>query len=79
MRRHIEEQLRPLDILVTNAGGNYTMPGQLESIGEDGWRLSVDGNLTAIFLSLKSFLPRMKERQRGVTARARSGISGQEL
>ena len=48
-----------------SAGGNYTMPGPLENIGDDGWRLSIDGNLTATFLSLKSFLPGMKERRRG--------------
>jgi 3-oxoacyl-[acyl-carrier protein] reductase len=65
MRRLIEQQLGPVDILVANAGGNYTMPGPLESIGEDGWRLSIDGNLTATFLSLKSFLPGMKERRCG--------------
>jgi 3-oxoacyl-[acyl-carrier protein] reductase len=65
MRRQIERQLGPLDILVANAGGNHTMPGPLESIGEDGWRLSIDGNLTATFLSLKSFLPGMKECRRG--------------
>jgi 3-oxoacyl-[acyl-carrier protein] reductase len=65
MRRQIEQQLGPLDVLVANAGGNDTMPGPLENISEDGWRLSIDGNLTATFLSLKSFLPGMKERRRG--------------
>jgi 3-oxoacyl-[acyl-carrier protein] reductase len=65
MRRQIEQQLGPVDILIANAGGNYAMPGPLESISEDGWRLSIDGNLTATFLSLKSFLPGMKERGRG--------------
>ncbi len=65
MRRQIEQQLGPVDILVANAGGNYAVPGPLESIGEDGWRLSIDGNLTATFLSIKSFLHGMKERRRG--------------
>jgi 3-oxoacyl-[acyl-carrier protein] reductase len=65
MRQGIEQQLGPVDILVANAGGNDVMPGPLESIDEDGWRLSIDGNLTATFLSLKSFLPGMKERRRG--------------
>jgi 3-oxoacyl-[acyl-carrier protein] reductase len=65
MREQIERQLGPIDILVVNAGGNYTTPGPLEDIGEDGWRRSIDGNLTATFLSLKSFLPGMKERRRG--------------
>jgi 3-oxoacyl-[acyl-carrier protein] reductase len=65
MRRQIEQQLGPVDVLVANAGGNYTMPGPLEDVDEDGWHLSIDGNLTATFLSLKSFLPGMKERRRG--------------
>jgi len=65
MRQQIEQQLGPVDILVANAGGNYAMPGPLETISEDGWRLSIDGNLTATFLSLKCFLPGMKERRRG--------------
>jgi 3-oxoacyl-[acyl-carrier protein] reductase len=65
MRRQIEQQLGPVDVLVANAGGNYTMPGPLENISEDGWRLSIDGNLTATFLTLRSFLPGMKERRHG--------------
>jgi len=65
IRGQIEDQLGPVDILVANAGGNYTMSGPLESIDEDGWRLSIEGNLTATFLSLKSFLPGMKERRSG--------------
>src|SRR6266481_1257120 len=65
MRRQIEQQLGPVDVLVANAGGNYTKPGPLEDVDEEGWRLSIDGNLTATFLSLKSFLPGMKERRRG--------------
>jgi len=65
MRRQIEQQLGPVDVLVANAGGNYTKPGPLEDVDEEGWRLSIDGNLTATFLCLKSFLPGMKERRRG--------------
>ncbi len=41
------------------------MPGPLEGISEEGWRASVDANLTATFLTLKSFLPGMKERKSG--------------
>jgi 3-oxoacyl-[acyl-carrier protein] reductase len=65
MRRQIEAAFGPVDILIANAGGNYTMPGPLEEINEAGWRASVDGNLTATFLTLKSFLPGMKERKAG--------------
>jgi 3-oxoacyl-[acyl-carrier protein] reductase len=65
MRQQIERQLGPLDILVANAGGSFTKPGPLEEIPEEGWRASVDGNLTATFLTIKSFLPGMKQRRSG--------------
>ncbi len=53
------------DVLVASAGGSFTPPGPLEEISEEGWRASLDGNLTATFLTLKSFLPGMKARRRG--------------
>jgi len=65
MRRQIEQAFGPVDILVANAGGSFTRPGPLEQIDEEGWRASVDGNLTATFLTIKSFLPGMKERKAG--------------
>lgn len=64
-RRRIEEQLGPIDVLVANAGGSHTRPGPIEEISEDGWRASVDGNLTATFLTIKSVLPGMKARRSG--------------
>ena len=66
MRRQIEDGLGPVDILVANAGGSFTPPAPLEDIPEDGWRATIDGNLLATFLTLKSFLPGMKQRRRGV-------------
>ncbi len=65
MRRQIERTFGPVDILVANAGGSFTMPGPLEQIDEEGWHASIDGNLTATFLTIKSFLPGMKERKAG--------------
>ncbi|MBX5484669.1 MAG: SDR family oxidoreductase [Myxococcaceae bacterium] len=65
MREQIEAELGPVDILVANGGGSFTPPAPLEEIPEDGWRASVEGNLTATFLTLKAFLPGMKQRQRG--------------
>jgi 3-oxoacyl-[acyl-carrier protein] reductase len=65
MRHHVEESLGPVDVLVANAGGSITPPGPLEEIPEDGWRATIDGNLLATYLTLKSFLPGMKERGRG--------------
>jgi 3-oxoacyl-[acyl-carrier protein] reductase len=65
MRHQIEHDLGPIDVLVANAGGSFTMPAPFEQITEDGWRASVDGNLTATFLTIRSVLPGMKERKAG--------------
>jgi 3-oxoacyl-[acyl-carrier protein] reductase len=65
MRAEIERGFGPVDVLVVNAGGSPTRPSPLESITEDGWRAAVDGNLTATFLTIKCFLPGMKERKSG--------------
>ncbi len=66
MRARIEEQLGPIDVLVANAGGTRTPPNQaLDEIDEAGWRASIDGNLTATFLTIKCFLPGMKQRRSG--------------
>jgi 3-oxoacyl-[acyl-carrier protein] reductase len=65
MREDVERRLGPVEILVANAGGNPVPPGPVEEIPEDGWRAAVDANLTATFLTVKAFLPGMKERGRG--------------
>ena len=65
MRHQIEDSLGPVDILVANAGGSFTPPAALEEIPEEGWRATVDGDMLATFLTLKSFLPGMNERGRG--------------
>jgi 3-oxoacyl-[acyl-carrier protein] reductase len=65
MRRRIEQELGPVDVLVANAGGNRVPPGPLEEISPEDWRATVDGNLTATFLTVKSFLPGMKDRKGG--------------
>jgi 3-oxoacyl-[acyl-carrier protein] reductase len=64
-RLEIERALGPIDIFVASAGGSFTPPGPLEATSEDGWRASIDGNLTATFLTLKSVLPGMKSRRAG--------------
>jgi 3-oxoacyl-[acyl-carrier protein] reductase len=64
-RLRIEGEFGPVDILVANAGGSFTQPGPLEDVSEEGWHAFVDGNLTATFLTIKSFLPGMRERRRG--------------
>jgi 3-oxoacyl-[acyl-carrier protein] reductase len=65
MRRQTERELGPIDILVANAGGSFTKPGPLEETSEEGWHTSLDNNLTATFLTLKSILPGMKARKTG--------------
>jgi 3-oxoacyl-[acyl-carrier protein] reductase len=65
MRCQVQQTLGPIDILVANAGGSFTKPGPFEEISEEGWHASVNGNLTATFLTIKSILPGMKERKAG--------------
>ncbi len=65
LRAKVEKKFGPIDILVANAGGSFTPPGPLEEISEEGWRTSIDGNVTATFLTIKSILPGMKERKAG--------------
>lgn len=65
MRLDIERQLGDVEVLVVNAGGVFTMPGPFEELTEDGWRASMDGNLTSTFFTIKSFLPGMKRRRAG--------------
>lgn len=66
MRESIEQRFGSVDILVANAGGSIVAPGPLEEISEADWRQSVDTNLTATFLTIKAFLPAMKQRKGGV-------------
>jgi 3-oxoacyl-[acyl-carrier protein] reductase len=65
MRGEIEKATGQIDLLVANAGGSLTAPGPLEEIPIDGWEATVDANLTATFLTLRSFLPGMKQLGRG--------------
>jgi 3-oxoacyl-[acyl-carrier protein] reductase len=77
MRQDVERRLGPVDVLVANAGANLTNPHlPLEEIDEAGWRRSIDANLTATFLTLKSFLPGMKERRRGAIVTMSSAAAG---
>ncbi|MGH3264724.1 MAG: SDR family NAD(P)-dependent oxidoreductase, partial [Trebonia sp.] len=65
MRATIERELGPVDVLVANAGGNPIPPGPVENITTQGWHASIDANLTATFLTVKAFLPGMKDRHHG--------------
>ena len=65
IRATIENDLGPVEIVVANAGGNPIPPGPVEDITAEAWHASIDANLTATFLTVKAFLPGMKDRRRG--------------
>jgi len=65
MRNSIEQHFGPVDTLVANAGGSTVRPGRLEDIAEADWQTSVDTNLTTTFLTIKAFLPGMRQRHHG--------------
>jgi 3-oxoacyl-[acyl-carrier protein] reductase len=75
MRHEIEQESGPVGLLVANAGGSPARPGPVEQISEEDWRAAIDGNLTATFLTIKSFLPGMKERKAAPRARTYGGQS----
>lgn len=65
VRGEIEALAGPVDLLIANAGATLVAPGQLEETPIDAWKATVDANLTATFLTLRSLLPGMKQRGRG--------------
>jgi 3-oxoacyl-[acyl-carrier protein] reductase len=57
MRQQVEQQLGPVEVLAAFVGGGRARPGPVAEVPEEDWRSTVDGSLTATFLTLKSFLP----------------------
>lgn len=65
VRSRAEAELGPVDVVAAFAGGGIARPGPTAAMSEAEWHSVVDGNLTATFLTLKSFLPGMQQRRRG--------------
>src|SRR6202035_5497775 len=65
VRSRAEAELGPVDVVVAFAGGGIARPGPTAAMSEAEWHSVVDGNLTATFLTLKSFLPGMQQRRHG--------------
>jgi 3-oxoacyl-[acyl-carrier protein] reductase len=65
MRKRVEEELGPVEVLAAFAASGGPPPGPTAQITEEEWQSAIDGNLTSTFLTLKSFLPGMIERRRG--------------
>jgi len=64
--QHTERAFGPADILAAFAGSGHARPGSVADVTEPDWRSTVNGSLTATFLTIKSFLPGMMQRSRGV-------------
>lgn len=65
LRLATEAAFGGVDVLVAFAGGGRARPGPITQLTLEEWQSTIDANLTATFLTLKSFLPGMIERQRG--------------
>jgi len=65
LRQVVEQELGPAEVLAAFVGGGRARPGPVADIPQEDWRSTVDGSLTATFLTLKSFLPGMIQRGRG--------------
>src|ERR671910_823744 len=64
MRRRVVEEHGPVDVLAAFAGGQG-YPTPTEQMAEEQWRSVMDSDLTATFLTVRSFLPGMIERGGG--------------
>ena len=64
MRERVEGELGPVDVLLPFAGGFGGMT-PVHEISEEEWHSVIESNLTATFLTVKSFLPGMIERRHG--------------
>jgi 3-oxoacyl-[acyl-carrier protein] reductase len=65
MRQQVEQELGSVDVLAAFVAGGRARPGPTEQTTEEDWRSTIDGTLTATFLTVKSFLPSMIARRRG--------------
>lgn len=74
LREETERVFGPVDLLAVVAGIGGR-PAAVEDVTPEAWRAGLEGNLTSAFLTLREFLPGMKERGRGavVTMSSNSG------
>jgi 3-oxoacyl-[acyl-carrier protein] reductase len=72
-RSEVENGLGPTDVVVAFAGG-FRRRAPFFEVSEEEWRSVVDNNLTATFLTAKSFVPGMVERGRGAIVTMSSNV-----
>jgi 3-oxoacyl-[acyl-carrier protein] reductase len=63
-RDEVQRNFGAVDIVAAFAGGLGT-PMSFLQVSEESWRASVDANLTATFLTIRTFASTMVERKRG--------------
>lgn len=76
LRRDVDEQLGPVDIVCTFAGGNG-MPVATDAETGAHWREVIDSDLTSTFLTVSAFLPSMVARGSGVIVTMSSAAARQ--
>jgi 3-oxoacyl-[acyl-carrier protein] reductase len=64
VRKRTEQELGPADILVAFAGG-FGARTPVQETDEETWRYVIESNLTSTFLTVKTFVPGMMNRERG--------------
>lgn len=64
MVNQIVEQLGRIDILINNAGGNFSAP--LAEISPHGWHAVLDSNLTSVFYCSKACFPSFRKQMAGI-------------
>ena len=57
LRQHAEQTFGMADIVAAFVGGGHARPGPIAGVSELDWQSTLDGSLTATFLTIKSFLP----------------------
>lgn len=73
-RTALIERQGGLDILIAFAGGGTSRPAPIEMVTERDWRSSLDHNVTATFLTLRTFAPDLrKSRGAAVTMASTAG------
>jgi 3-oxoacyl-[acyl-carrier protein] reductase len=65
LRQQVEQELGPAEVVAAFVGGGRARPGPVAQVPVEDWRSTVDGILTATFLTLKGFLPGMIQRGGG--------------
>jgi len=65
LRQKVEQQLGPAEVLAAFVGGGRARAGPVAQVPVEDWHSTVDGILTATFLTLKGFLPGMIQRGQG--------------